>query len=59
MGFTKVHIDARISLPEDLATRVTAMSKEREMSLNALLSQLVQLGELSLRHEPTSAVDRM
>jgi hypothetical protein len=57
MGVKRTAIEARLKLPEDLAARIRGMAREREMTVDALLSQLVQLGEMSLRHEPTSATD--
>jgi len=48
----KTVIEARLSIPAGLAVRLKAMAAEREMTMNALLSQLVQVGEVSLRRDP-------
>ena len=48
----KTVIEARLSIPAGLAARLKAMAAEREMTMNALLSQLVQVGEVSLRRDP-------
>jgi len=51
-GLKRTTIETRLKLPEDLATRLHSMAREREMTLNQLLSELVQVGVISLEKDP-------
>lgn len=50
-GKKRVIIHARLDFPEILAARLREMAKYREMELDELLSELVQVGELDLRKQ--------
>jgi len=49
---------AKLRLPENLAGRVMTMAEEREMKVDDMLSELVCLGEMSLRQNAPSATDQ-
>jgi hypothetical protein len=50
MGKTTT-IDARLTLPTDLHKRLLLMSRKRDMPMNRMLSQLVQIGAITLSPE--------
>jgi len=49
MGLQKTTINASLLLPTPMLERIERMAVEREMGRDALLVELIQLGELSLR----------
>jgi hypothetical protein len=60
MGIKQRHAEkVNLSLPEELWQRMAYMQRTRDMSLNTLVSELVQLGLTQLDYpkpEPTSTL---
>jgi len=51
MGNKRAKFKVTIKLMIPLAERIEDMADDREMKLEDLLAELIQLGEMSLRHD--------
>lgn len=54
MGQKRMVFKVRLKLPEALGHRIEQMCLDRDTSSEALLAELIQLGEMSLRKEQAS-----